>query len=224
MLEFILHDPVRGAHSGISEIGCKGKRCVVYIDVTGIVGDYPASSTVIDCMSHDANNTCTNCWIRILDGTGAKFKSVYAHSFTIHSWNTIFESGFDKSIALRKSNFLHGDCSNLGMNNGNLPLIQVPGRSPPLKIAYLLSNSPCPQKHQTKLNLFDPDSRNFISLDHLLTSLCSNLFDCCFFELKQLKFDQQLELGVPLALQNVGRKGELCIYRSKTNNLVRMSM
>lgn len=55
MLDFISHDLFRGAHSNISAIDCEGERSVVYIDVPGIVGDYPASCTIIYCMSHAAN-------------------------------------------------------------------------------------------------------------------------------------------------------------------------
>lgn len=50
VLDFILHDLARVAHSGIIAIDCEVERCVVHIDVAGFVGDYPAQFTVIDCM------------------------------------------------------------------------------------------------------------------------------------------------------------------------------
>lgn len=96
VLEFILHDLGRVVHSGISAIYWEGELCVVYIDVAGFVVDFPASSTAIDCMSHDANTLCTHCSFRTLDGPDEKFKSFHAHHCTIHSGTAIFVRGFEK--------------------------------------------------------------------------------------------------------------------------------
>lgn len=95
---FILHHLIRVAHFPFSFIYCEGKRFVVYVDVTMFVDDYRRSSAVIDCISHTANNQCTHCSFRILDGPDAKFKSVYAHNCTNHIANAIFARGWTKTL------------------------------------------------------------------------------------------------------------------------------
>lgn len=128
ILDFIINDLLRAAHYGISAIDCHGERCVGYIYVAGFVGDYPASSTAIYCMSHAANAPCAHCSSRVLHVTDLKSKSEYAHTWSINSGNSSSSRGFEKTIALPKQDIADEDCNNIGMNNGQFQVLLLPWR------------------------------------------------------------------------------------------------
>ena len=135
-----------------------------------------------------------------------------------------FARGFEKTIALQKSNISDGDSNLLGMNNGDASFIQCTGLWPLLKLAVLINRSYVATDRPILSNLFDPYTRNIIAPDHLLTGLATNLLDCCMFELKPMKCTKEFELRLRLGLRTVGVEGERCIYSAKTNKLVSISM
>ncbi|MEM1283340.1 MAG: hypothetical protein AAGG81_07285 [Chlamydiota bacterium] len=191
ILDSIIDDLEDAAKRGIESIDCYGNKCIIFIEVVGFVADYPASSSITDVMSHSANSPCTHCTFRILDGPESDLFSLYAHSSHIHSANTSFSRGWEKTRALRLSNINELDANILGMNNGGFGEVDKAGLWPLLKLGEALlsvdDNETCSQESPIPYTLFDAYSRNVIAPDHLITGLITNLIECTFDELGKQK-------------------------------------
>lgn len=60
VLDIIIPEIIEGMTSGFSYIDSTFLRSKLYLEVTKIVGDYPASSEVVDVKKHSSGAPCTH--------------------------------------------------------------------------------------------------------------------------------------------------------------------
>ena len=221
VLDHVINDIVKGSTQGFDAVDLNGERCKLFVDVIGFIGDYPASSSIVDAMSHAASSPCTHCSFRVLEGPGKEFKSIYGYSTTIHSATTSFSRGRMKTLSLRRAGIDDADCTLLGMNTGNVEDIDVPGRWPLLRLSdqicsVLPSNVALSERGSPVLQpCFDAYTRNFVAPDHLITGLITNLMEACLHQLEGTGIAKRFELTLRLALHEVGVEGNRALFNTK---------
>lgn len=227
VIDAIIEDLRIGGTKGVPATDAKGNKCVVFVDVVGFVGDYSASSAVLDVMSHAAHTPCTHCTFRVLEGPQKHTLSQYAHSSEIHSANTSFSRGLAKTRDLRTGSIGKDDSNLLGMNVGTFMDVHTPGLWPLLRLSEVLSTtsvSEVTNGNPLRVELFDAYSRNVVAPDHLLTGLITNLVECCFDEVTSGSVRKRLEVTLLIGVRKVGVEGQRSLYNRKLKKLHSMSM
>ena len=98
VLDSIIDELVSGSISGFECFDAFGERVRVYLDVMGFLGDYPASSAVVDLKRHNATASCTPwgfTFNKIMD------MYIYAYSTSITSNNNEYMPTQERIESLR---------------------------------------------------------------------------------------------------------------------------
>ena len=229
VLDAIVDDLNDSAVSGVDAVDPTGEKCVVFVNVVGFVGDYPASSATLDTMTHAAAAPCTVCSFRKFDGPSKDRVSAYAYTSDVHSATAAFSRGFLKTSAVRNAHIGDMDCNYMGMNPGNGDSIQSPGLWPLLRLSAAISGSTSrstleQEKHPLQGYTFDAYCSSIVAPDHLITGLITNLLDACFDDIRTPEDLRRLDLALRDALNIVGVVGQRCLLNFSTRRLYSMKM
>ena len=182
VFDYIIDDIIDGSINGLECKDAFGQHVVVYLEVTGFIGDYPASSAVVDVKGHTASSPCTHCSFprNILDGS-----STYAFTSIVHSLHSAFRRSQSRSSSAHNFGLFEQVAKNIGMKIFGPTGMFEKGKSPLLKFATLFNR----RLHSSQVNsvvsnsTLDGYELNVIAPDHLLTGLFKGLLTLCFLHL-----------------------------------------
>lgn len=183
VFEYIIKDIVDGSVSGIESIDAYGNDVLIFLEITGFVGDYPASSAAIDVKGHTSSTPCTHCTFprQVLMGS-----SMYAYATVFHSGHSAYRRSQKRSFSVRAFGLSKTVAKNLGMKVYDSSDNCLKGKRPLLNLAdsfnAAISSS---NRHEDNLDLhrFDGYDANIIAPEHLITGLFKGLLTLCFIHI-----------------------------------------
>ena len=211
---------------GFDSVDIDGRQSKIFLEVSGFVGDYPASVDVIDTLKHSARAPCTHCVFRARPkGSACR----YAYSSDYHSSNSSFTRGMYRLLALRPKMSDEDGFRWMGMKDGTAEDVNKPGKWPLLKLSTEIHkqrsdvpltnlNMPVVSKH------FDAYHNNIIAPDHLFTGLIKGLLACAFKMLSSEENRTAFDRLICDAIKDIGLEGERSFYNHKKKKLNSVSM
>lgn len=226
VLDDIIEDIVEGTVSGFDGEDASGRKVKIFLDVVGFVADYPASSNVLDVMSHAAKAPCTHCTFRHRSAPG---DTDYAYSTNIDSSHSSFVRGMHRTVSVRQSTLSDDDAKWLGMRKGGISVIDEPGQWPLLKLTKTLQSrqSEIPfnmEGERVVSGFFDAYLSNAVAPDHLLTGLGSHLLDVMFKQLEDTAMKRRVDIVICSTLKQIGCHSQTTICNVKMDCAHSMSM
>lgn len=219
VLDSIIGDLVTGSISGFDSYDAYGERVRIYLDIMGFVGDYPASSAVVDLKGHNATAPCTHCGFTFNKSTGM---STFAYSTSITSNNNAYMRTQQRTESLRSLNLSdhHHKCLGTSVieyddliNSNSCPLLKLASKHNE-SVSTEISISPYP--------LFKKDGYflNVIAPDHLVSGLFKGILTVVFIQLTDNTNRDKLQMYLRKLLSDYGFQTQSVLFKQKTNKLV----
>ena len=216
VLNYILDDLVSCSTRGVECIDAFGDKVRVYIDVMGYLGDYPASSSVIDVGGHTSNAPCTHCSFHV---SRDFLSSKYAFTTSVHSCNTSYRRTQHRMSSIRKIRLKKDHRKLLGLKLFRGSNVNNLNQAPLLKLAELynnaltlLSSDPLPP---FQLHPKDGYSLNVVAPDHLITGLFTGILTCTFLHIDDDTKSGQLDTLLRESLSLFGFQSQSRIVTKK---------
>lgn len=222
VMEFILEDLVQGSIEGIDCVDAFGQHVRVFFDVMGFIGDYPASSGVVDLKGHTANAPCTVCGFVCNKGSDV---STYAYTTSVTSCNTAYRRSQKRMESIREAGLpeYHHKC--LGMSVLDPDTFLDSGSCPLLHFASKF-NKHLIQRHVSvralPFDVFDKDgyTLNVVAPDHLITGLFKGVLLVVFIQLPDDDSRYKVQTILKASLAEFGFQSQSMLYKSKKKKLV----
>ena len=219
VIEHLIDDLVRGSTVGFECIDAFGKLVKVYFDIVGFIGDYPASSAVVDLKGHTATAPCTHCGFVFNKSSGS---SVYAYTTSVSCCNSAFRRSQARTDSLRSLGLstFHHKC--LGMSEINSAQYINSGTCPLLKFASVYNTSLQNDEISAHFQLFRRDgySLNLVAPDHLLSGLFKGVLTIVFIQLPGNDERSKVEVCLKAALKEFGFQSQSAFFKPKKAKLV----
>ena len=223
VIEFLIEDLVHGCIEGFDCVDALGQKVKVYLDIMGFIGDYPASSSVVDLKGHNATAPCTSCGFTFNKSDDS---STYAYSTSIHSCHTSYRRTQQRTESIRAAGLSADDGKHLGMSD--------------LDYTHFLDSGSCPllnfaSKHNEKLRnistngdsnlsvqMYEKDGydMNLIAPDHLITGLFKGVLLIVFMQLKSKHDRDRVQLYLRASLSEHGFQSQSLLYKENKKKLV----
>lgn len=231
VMDDVIDDLTMCATQGIQAVDVDGLLCRVFIEVIGYVGDYQASSAVVDVMAVGALAPCTVCSFMLNSLRVGARGSRFAFTVHVHSAHSSFSRSLQRQLALRRSGLSEDEFRFLGMNDGTDNDILQPGLWPFTKLCLRLQSIGSGDNDVASMvdvlrdvRKLDPYVNNIVAPDHLLTGLMANVLDCCFSDIGDQQTCMELSRRICVGLRRVGVHGETAIYNPATKAAHNMQM
>lgn len=114
ILHYIVDDLVTAASEGIDGTTPGGERVKIFVDVVGFLWDYPAATSMLGVLGHNASAPCTICTFRRLNASKAK-RSRYGYKTHVHANKTSLERHAKPHLSLQRSGIQDRDEKFLGI-------------------------------------------------------------------------------------------------------------
>ncbi len=219
VIDFLIDDLVRGSIDGIDCVDAFGQIVRVFFDVMGFIGDYPASSAVVDLKGHNATAPCTHCGFTFNKSTGV---STFAYITSITSCNTAYRRSQSRTESIREAGLSDYQHKFLGMSVIDQKDFRNCDACPLLKFASVhneaLSNHVCALPFET----FDKDgyTLNLVAPDHLITGLFKGVLLIIFMQLPDDDARDRLQICLKSSLAEFGFQSQSVLYKCKKKKLV----
>ena len=118
VLAAVIDDIIEGTEKGFEMTTAEGEKVVLFLDVVGYVGDYPAVSHTLDLLGHCSNVPCHLCSYGRYDKSGFQ-GSKYCYTTRIHSDHPSFARDENRTTALRRSKLSREELKALGMDDAD---------------------------------------------------------------------------------------------------------
>jgi hypothetical protein len=105
ILSELIKDIVKGSTQGFASFDADGSPITIFLDIVGLIGDYPAVTHVNDLLGHTACSPCHLCTFQREDGSGT-VASRYSYTSRIHDRSPIFVRTMKIMKELISTNFL----------------------------------------------------------------------------------------------------------------------
>ena len=219
VLDFIIADLIDGSTNGFECIDAFGERVIVFFDIMGFIGDYPASSAVVDLKGHTATAPCTLCGFvfnKALD------MSVYAYTTSITSCNTAYRRTLAKTESLRELGLSKSDHKCIGTSILEDDDFTKSHACPLLKFAVLYNKALEQYDGSLPFGLFRKDgyTLNLVAPDHLITGLIKGVLTIIFMQLSEDKDRDRLQICLRSSLSLYGFQTQSVFYKTKKKKLV----
>lgn len=203
VFDMIIDDLVEGSLHGFTTIDAFGHNVPVFLDVLGFVGDYPASSSVVDVSGHTSICPCTHCTFVREKHDG---KATYVQTTSITSSNASYRRVQSRTAAVRANNFSDEQRKLLGLKDIEDSDINKPGVCPLLKFASEFNKHRRSDDRPPKLETHDKDgyALNIIAPDHLITGLLKGVLSATFLQLENKKQRMELQILLKCVLSDYG--------------------
>lgn len=181
--DHIIDDLVNGSISGIECKDAFQNDVVVYLQVMGFVGDYPASSAVVDVKGHTALAPCTHC---TTPKNRSEESSTFAYTTTFHSAHNAFRRTQLRSTSMHSLGLSSVVAKCLGMKIHESSDVHERGKCPLLKFAQNYNERVRTVSGSSHLrhDSLDGYDLNIIAPDHLVTGLFKGILTLCFIQME----------------------------------------
>jgi len=112
----VVDDIIEGTTTGFESFNDNGDEIVIFLDVLGYVGGYPAVSHTLDVLGHSSNVPCHLCTYTRYDRSGAEGRK-YGYTTNIHTDHPSFAKSENRSNALRAAELSTADLQFLVMHD-----------------------------------------------------------------------------------------------------------
>ena len=183
VFEDIIKDIVDGSVSGVDAVDAYGNDVTIFLEVTGFVGDYPASSAVVDVKGHTSSSPCTHCTFPRKMVLGS---SMYAYSTVFHSGHSAYRRSQRRSFSARAFGLSDRVAKNLGMKPYNSAGIDQKGKQVLLKLAAALNSAISTNDRvfeELGIHRLDSYEANIVAPEHLITGLFKGLLTLCYIHI-----------------------------------------
>lgn len=216
VFDFIISDIVNGCVKGIECVDAYGEQVIIFLEVTGFVADYPASTSAIDVRGHMASSPCTHCTFprQVLVGS-----SMFAYTTVFHSGHTAFRRTQSRSFSVRSFGLSKKVGKNLGMKlYESSSESELRGKRPLLKLASSFNEALYYDNDNNSildLHKMDGYEANIIAAEHLITGLFKELFALCFIHISDESARQKLTAILCSQLQEHSFQTQTALFKKK---------
>lgn len=219
VLDFLIEDLVNGCIEGIDCVDAFGEKVTVFLDIMGFIGDYPASSGVLDLKGHNATAPCTHCGFTFTKSPGS---SMYAYTTSISSCHTAFRRSQWRSQSIRQAGLSSFQEKCLGLSVLDSNDIRTSTSFPLLKLACVHNDTLRSNTHSSPVELYVKDGYdlNLIAPDHLLTGLFKGILLIIFIQLPSDDAREKLQQYLRELLTEHGFQGHSVLYKRAKKKLV----
>lgn len=221
VIDFLVNDLVHGCIDGFDCIDAFGQKVKVFLDVMGFIGDYPASSSVVDLKGHNATAPCTQCGFTF---NNSPDMSRFAYSTSIHSSHSSYRRSQRRTEDIRATGFSSHDQKNLGMSSidaeqflssGSCPLLHFASSYNGKLKAINASDGPAVNRYE-----MDGYDLNLIAPDHLITGLFKGVLTIIFLQLNSASDRDRVQICLRASLCEHGFQSQTLFYTEKKKKLV----
>ena len=219
VLHFLIEDLVTGSLDGFICTDAFGERVTVFFDIMGFIGDYPASSGVVDLRGHNAIAPCTVCGFTY---NNDNVHSKYASTTSVHSRNSSYRRTQSRTESVRAAGITKMDCKCIGMSFSSSDNYLQSSACPLLNLAarcnsHLQTSSDVPDFSSFKM---DGYQLNIVAPDHLISGLFKGVLTIVFIQLTKEDIRDNLQILLRSALSTFGFQSQSVLFKSKTRKLV----
>lgn len=213
VFEYIINDIVTGSTSGIESVDAYGNEVIIFLDISGFIGDYPASSAAVDLKGHTASVPCTHCIFprQVLMGS-----SMYSYSTVFHSGHSAFRRSQKRAFSVRSFGLSKSLAKNLGMKFFDSTDKEQSGKHPLIKLAdsfNLTIASDNSLSDILDLHPLDGYDLNIVAPEHLLTGLFKGILCLCFIHLPEDEIRQKLSILIRAQVLEHGFQTQSTLFK-----------
>lgn len=223
VIDHLLDDIVSGSVEGVECVDAFGQQVRVFVDMLGFLGDYPASSAVVDVSGHQANAPCTHCSFHVSKNFG---QSRYSFTTSATSGSSTHRRTQIRMRTIRKVRLNNKQRKLMGVKLFQEHHETKSGMSPLLKFADLYNDAVEKLRVGPKLKMInhlkDGYAANIIAPDHLITGLFSGILLCTFMYITDGDETHATKLETILIneLAKFGYPSQTTLYIPKKRKLV----
>ena len=219
VIDHIIEDLVTGTIEGFECIDAFGELVTVFFDIMGFIGDYPASSAVVDLKGHNATSPCTHCGFTFNKCTGM---SVYSYTTSIHSCSTAHRRTQERTTSIRQAGLMDFQLKVLGLSSLDTSDFINPSSCPLLRFASVHNEALRTSHRAQHLRVFPKDgyALNLVAPDHLLTGLFKGVLTIAFMQLPDDEARDKLQICLRSSLSEYGFQSQSALYKTKNRKLV----
>ena len=214
VIDLIIEDIVNGSISGFECIDAFGKHVVVFFDIIGFIGDYPAASAVLDVLGHTAISPCTHCSFVRNNSPGM---SMYAFTTSITSSNSTYRRSQKRTFSARTRGLTGVQCKLLGLKQMTVLDTLKSGSSPLLTLASVFNRELVSREHIAApfpLAQLDGYCMNLIAPDHLITGIFKGVLTATFLQLDDAKAVEKVQICLRALLAEHGFQSQACLFKA----------
>lgn len=219
VISFIIDDMVKGCTDGFVCFDAFGERVTVFLDILGFVGDYPASTAVVDLKGHNALSPCTVCGFTI---NNSPWLTTYAFTTSITSRHSAYRRTQQRSLSLREVGLTADQGKVLGMSSLKIDEVTNTDQCPLIRFA-------CKHNEQMKDSDVAPGlpsckkdgyALNLIAPDHMFTGLFKGLITIVFLQLPNELARDKVQISLKASLSDFGFQSQNVLFKHKKKKLV----
>lgn len=219
VIDFIIEDLVTGCTDGFICVDAFGEQVTVFFDIMGFIGDYPASSAVVDLKGHNATAPCTHCGFTFNKSPGMP---IYAFTTSVTSRNTAYRRTQERTASIREVGLTKNQATILGMSDLQKEDVFRTSACPLLKFASSYNEASKRNDHPPGFTALSKDgyTLNLIAPDHLITGLFKGLLTITFIQLPDNTARDKLQICLRSSLSEFGFQSQFVLFNNKKKKLV----
>lgn len=214
ILDSIINDLVNGCLNGFDAVDAFGDHVTCFFEVVGFVGDYPASSAVLDVTGHTSLAPCTHCGFQFCSADGV---SKFCYTASITSCHSSFRRTQARTKSMRAFGFNKLEGKQFGLQLGDISYNGTPSNAPLLKFCDEFNHQFPGENAPSHINScrLDGYSLNIIAPDHLLTGLMKGILLTTFRLLPSADAQTEVQILLSHSLADFGFPSHAVFYKNR---------